>query len=118
LNLRVAEVRKNLKGKLRITYIVEHENMICGAITYLVFNHFVYIDGILIGINHRNKGIGSYIIQYCIDTIEIPIYLQCYLKLRNFYERRGFFRVRFFQAPSELSEFRSPNLYLMVANEN
>jgi protein-S-isoprenylcysteine O-methyltransferase Ste14 len=118
LNLRVAEARKSLKGKLQITYIVEYENMICGAVTYLVFNHFVYIGGILIGINHRKKGIGSYMIQHCVATIEVPIYLQCCLELRTFYEKLGFSYVRLFQAPSELSKFRSPNLYLMVANES
>jgi predicted GNAT family N-acyltransferase len=115
--LRVAEVRKSLKGKLQITYIIEHENIICGAVTYLVFNHFAYIGGVLVSISHRRKKIGSYMIQYCIDIIDTPIYLQCSHEFKTFYERLGFFHVRLFQAPSELSKLRSPNLYLMVAND-
>ncbi len=117
LNLSVKEARKNLQGKLRITYLVEYENIICGAITYLVFDHFIYIGGVLVDINQRKKGIGSYMIQYCIDTIEVPIYLQCSQELKKFYERLGFFRVGLFRAPSELSKFRNPSLYLMVVNE-
>jgi N-acetylglutamate synthase-like GNAT family acetyltransferase len=116
-NLSVKDARKNLQGKSRITYLVEYENTICGAITYLVFDRFVYIGGVLVDINQRKKGIGSYMIQHCIDTIEIPIYLQCPQALKKFYERLGFFRVGLFHAPSELSKFRSPSLYLMVINK-
>ena len=118
LNLRVAEVRKSLKGKLQITYIIEHENIICGAVTYLVFDRFAYIGGILVGTSHRRRRIGSYMIQHCIDTIDSPIYLQCNHELKTFYERLGFLHVRLFKAPSELSRLRGPSSYLMVANES
>ena len=117
LNLYVAEVRSRFEGKSGSTYVVEYDNIICGSVTYLVFNRFAYIAGILVDINHRRRGLGSYMIQYCIDTIETPIYLQCCHELKTFYERLGFFRVGLFHAPSELSRFRSPNQYLMVTNE-
>jgi Acetyltransferase (GNAT) domain len=117
-HLRVTEVRKSLEGKLRITYLVEYENSICGAVTYLVFDRFVYIGGMLVGINQRRQGIGSYLIQHCIDTIETPIYLQCSHELKTFYKRLGFVYVSLFRTPSELSKFTSPSLYLMVANKS
>jgi N-acetylglutamate synthase-like GNAT family acetyltransferase len=117
LSWHVTEVRNSLEGKLRITHLVEYENIICGVVTYLVFDRFVYIGGVLIDINHRRKGLGSFMIQHCIDTIEIPIYLQCRHELKAFYERLGFVHVSLFHAPSELSRLRSPNLHLMVLNE-
>ena len=116
LNLYVAEVHRKFEGKSRIIYIVEYDNIICGSVSYLVFNRVAYIASILVDINYRRRGIGSYMIQYCIDTIETPIYLQCCHELKTFYERLGFFRVGLFHTPSELSRFRSPSLYLMVIN--
>jgi N-acetylglutamate synthase-like GNAT family acetyltransferase len=118
LNLHVAEVRKSLKGKLQVTYIVEYENIVCGAVTYLIFDNFVYITGVLIDLNHRRKGIGSSMIQHCIDTIENPIYLSCLFEIKDFYERLGFINVIRSRIPYELSRFRSPSLHLMVFNQD
>jgi N-acetylglutamate synthase-like GNAT family acetyltransferase len=115
LSLRVAEIRRSLEGKVRITQIVEYQNIICGLVTYLVFDRFVYIGGLLVDIHHRRSGIGSFMIQHCINTIECPIYLQCCPELKTFYERLGFTRVSPVRAPSELSILRSPKSYLMVA---
>ncbi len=118
LNLSVTAIRKKLEDKPRVTHIVEYDNVICGMVTYLVFNDFVYIAGILVANNHRRKGIGSYMIQHCINIIESSIYLNCSVEIKKFYQKLGFVNVIRSQIPSELSVFRSAHLHLMIFNQD
>jgi N-acetylglutamate synthase-like GNAT family acetyltransferase len=118
LNLYVTAIRRKLEDKPRITHVVEYDNIICGMVTYLVFDNFVYIAGMLVANNHRRKGIGSFMIQHCISTIRNPIYLSCLFEIKKFYERLGFVNVIRSQIPSELSRFKSTHLHLMVFNQD
>jgi N-acetylglutamate synthase-like GNAT family acetyltransferase len=117
LNLYFIKFRKNLEVTSYITYIVEHGNIICGVVSYLDFENFAYIASVRMGINHRKKGIGSFMIQYCLDTIDKPIYLKCFFKLKDFYARLGFVNIRRSYIPFELRKFRDFNMHWMIFDE-
>lgn len=117
LHLYSIDIGKSIKGKPRVRYILEYDNILCGVVDYLIFDSFVFITCVSIDDKHRNKGLGSIMVQYCMDTIENPMYLKCSFDLKTFYERLGFVIVGRSRIPSELSRFISSSQHFMVFDD-
>jgi N-acetylglutamate synthase-like GNAT family acetyltransferase len=54
------------------------------------FKDYSVLSNLIVFNRYRGKGIGSVLVDRCINATEKPIYLFCYPKLTKFYQRFGF----------------------------
>jgi N-acetylglutamate synthase-like GNAT family acetyltransferase len=100
------------------SWVVEYESKIHGYVVCIKHKEYTIIDRVLIGINHRNKGIGTALIERCINNATIPFYLICPVYLKHFYNRLGFVEADYLNTPSHLASWRNDKNFDVMVLEN
>jgi N-acetylglutamate synthase-like GNAT family acetyltransferase len=100
-------------------FLVEHRNKICGYMSYESLSTHTFLSLLFIGKKEQRRGIGSFLISYCMNNARKPIYLVNYSRLNiNFYYDRGFIDADYSNIPRELYRWRQKqHLQIMVFNE-
>jgi GNAT superfamily N-acetyltransferase len=94
-------------------WIVERDSQIYGFVSCAQWGSFRMIGRLLVATDRQNMGIGSALINHCINNVETPIYLLCNPRFKNYYYRFGFVTANISNIPPELSQ-QQTTLTLMV----
>jgi GNAT superfamily N-acetyltransferase len=81
---------------------LQEEGQYIGSIKLIFTPSYIYLESLYISPSHRDKGHGTYLLQYVLDTYEAPFRLRpnpydnpSYMtkdRLIYWYEKRGFIR--------------------------
>ncbi len=108
------ELIRNIERASIKVWIIEVRGEICGYLSFKESEEYTHVTRLLIGSNHRNNGIGSYLISYCVHNTIDPIYLACRNTLSSFYHRRGFIDADYADVPAELLVWRDRRDYNLM----
>jgi GNAT superfamily N-acetyltransferase len=112
-----SEVRSahNIEGERLLGMMIKLNKRTCAYIGFREFDIYIFINGLFVESNHRNRGLGSYLISYCLQVTTKNAYLVCQNNLISFYRRHGFINVNYSDVPPELLKWRNHrSLNLMV----
>jgi N-acetylglutamate synthase-like GNAT family acetyltransferase len=109
------EYTDSIDRDILCVWLIEFRNKVRGCLAFRDLGEYIFITRLLIGSNHQNNGLGSYLISHCIRAAVKNTYLTCHDNLKYFYRRRGFVDVDYSAVPAELLSWRKHrSLNLMV----
>jgi GNAT superfamily N-acetyltransferase len=109
------EVNRALEDKIVIGMSIQFKERTCAYIAFKELESYTFINGLFVDSSHRNRGLGSYLVSYCVQSTIKDSYLVCYQNLKPFYRRHGFVDTNYINVPSELLKWRRRrNLSIMV----
>ena len=94
----LSNIKNNKNHKI---FVIENNNIICGTITLLIETKFIYggkslghIEDLVVHEKYRNSGLGTQLIDYCIDYAKNnnckKVALCSRIDAQNFYEKKNF----------------------------
>lgn len=90
-------------GKVYSHWIIKYRNQVVGHIKLKTDKRYSRITLLSIYPQHRNLGLGSYLVWKAIRNTKRPIYLACLPRLQSFYHRFGFVSLSKQRVPLELT---------------
>ena len=112
------ETTQDIEREVLVGMSIKFKRRTCAYVFFREFDMYVFINGLFVEPNHRNRGLGSYLISYCIQNLTKDTYLICKNNLRSFYRRHGFIDVNYSNIPPELLRWRNHrSLNLMVLRQ-
>lgn len=93
----ISEIRDNLNGPHLELLAAQNDSHILGLVTVWDLGDFVFLEHFAVDPNHRNRGLGTMILEHVEEYWDKPAVLEVELPLRNmavrrihFYERNGY----------------------------